>query len=188
VARELLSDFRTVEHNFRQLDVKVRETIASWEGGKGALLENILGDRDVITDSDQGRSFRAFWDFLMSPRSQDELTDLLEKVFALKELGLRPENSRLRRIHFDWLDAGERTQRTVAGLSNQLRRYLDNQTYLENKEIMKILDGIRAAAVFLKDDFPNGFVMEVDESSADIELPLERPCTGLDKGRDKFGH
>ncbi len=35
IARELLSDFREVEQNFRNLDHKVREKIALWEGAKG---------------------------------------------------------------------------------------------------------------------------------------------------------
>jgi hypothetical protein len=78
LARELLADFREVEHNFRGLDRRVRERIALWEGSKGALLEEIMGERDAIADSDQGRSFRAFWDFLMSSSRQDELSALLE--------------------------------------------------------------------------------------------------------------
>jgi len=114
VARELLSDFREVEHNFRVLDRRVRERIALWEGGKGDLLEEIMGERDVIDDSDQGRSFRAFWDFLMSGARQDEFSDLLERVLALPAVAeLRPD-ARSRRVHYDWLEAGEHTQRTVA--------------------------------------------------------------------------
>lgn len=66
LARELLTDFREVEHNFRLLDRRVRERIALWDGAKGALLEEILGERDAIADSDQGKSFRAFWDFLLT--------------------------------------------------------------------------------------------------------------------------
>ena len=49
-ARELLTDFREVEHNFRQLDRRVRERIALWEGSKGALLEQIMGERDASAD------------------------------------------------------------------------------------------------------------------------------------------
>ena len=49
-ARELLSDFRAVEHNFRQLDRGVREQIASWDGRKGQLLSKIFGERDAIAD------------------------------------------------------------------------------------------------------------------------------------------
>lgn len=52
LARELLSDFREVEHNFRQLDRSVREQIATWEGRKGELLERIFGERDAIADSE----------------------------------------------------------------------------------------------------------------------------------------
>ena len=66
LARELLTDFREVEHNFRALDHTVRERIALWQGAKGALLQEIMGERDAIAGSDQGKSFRAFWDFLMS--------------------------------------------------------------------------------------------------------------------------
>jgi hypothetical protein len=35
----------------------VRERIALWDGGKGALLDSIFGERDAIADSDQGAVF-----------------------------------------------------------------------------------------------------------------------------------
>ena len=85
-ARALLADFRQVEQNFRDLDRQVRERITTAEGSKGELLEEIFGERDAIVDSDQGRSFRAFWDFLMSPARQEELTGLLEQVLALEQV------------------------------------------------------------------------------------------------------
>ncbi len=100
MARELLSDFREVEHNFRGLDRRVRERIALWEGGKGALLEEIMGERDAIADSDQGRSFRAFWDFLMSGSRQEELTQLLERVLALPPVAeLKTSSAGCKPIH-----------------------------------------------------------------------------------------
>jgi hypothetical protein len=157
------------------LDSQVREKIATWDGTKGALLEQIFGDRDVIVDSDQGRSFKAFWDFLMSSKSQEEFTTLLEKVFSMEALTAYTEDRRLRRIHFDWLEAGEHTQRTVASLSQQLRRYLDNQAYLENKRIMEILDNIAHKALQVKELIPSGNFMTIDESAPDIRLPMERP-------------
>ncbi len=175
LARELLADFREVEHNFRRLDRRVRERIALWEGSKGALLEEIMGERDAIGDSDQGRSFRAFWDFLMSSRRQEELTALLERVLALSPvIELKPD-PRTRRVHYDWLEAGEHTQRTVAQLSQQLRRFLDDQAWLENRRIMDILRSIEARALGLRDCPPAGEVMGVDEPAPTVELPMERP-------------
>ena len=175
LARELLTDFREVEHNFRGLDRRVRERIALWEGSKGALLEEIMGERDAIADSDQGRSFRAFWDFLMSSSRQEELTKLLERVLSLPPVAELKPDARTGRVHYDWLEAGEHTQRTVAQLSQQLRRFLDDQAWLENRRIMDILRGLESKALALRDSPPPGEVMNIPDTAADIELPVERP-------------
>lgn len=175
LARELLSDFREVEHNFRELDRNVRERIALWDGSKGQLLQEIMGERDLIADSDQGRSFRAFWDFLMSQTKQEELTQLLDKVLQLAPVVELNPDRRTRRVHYDWLEAGDHTQRTVALLSQQLRRFLDDQAYLENRRIMDLLRNIEATALVLRDTPPAGNIMFIDDTAADIELPMERP-------------
>ena len=75
-ARELLADFREVEENFRRLDRQLREKIAGWHGGKGELLDDVLGSRESIAGSDQGRSFQAFYGFLLSQARQEELSGL----------------------------------------------------------------------------------------------------------------
>ncbi len=175
IARDLLADFREVEHNFRALDRQVRERITLWDGAKGALLEEIIGDRDAITDSDQGKSFQAFWDFLMSQTRQEELGRLLEEVLALPPIAETRPEPRLRRVHYDWLEAGEHTQRTVARLSEQLRRFLDDQAWLENRRIMDILRSVESQALAVREAPPSGAFMELAGPAVDIELPLERP-------------
>lgn len=174
-ARALLSDFRAVESNFRDLDRQAREKIATWEGGKGALLGEILGDRDVIADSDQGKSFRTFWDFLMSPQRQEELSELIARVFALDPVKELAPDRRFLRIHYDWLAAGEVTQRTVAKLSAELRRFLDDKAWLENRRIMEILREIEGRALDVRGAPPEGTVMELDERAPDIRLVMDRP-------------
>lgn len=174
-ARGLLADFRQVEQNFRDLDRKVREKVATSEGGKGEMLEEIFGDRDAIADSDQGRSFRAFWDFLMSPARQEELSELLEWILSLPPVReLRPDG-RLARVHYDWLEAGEVTQRTVARLSEQLRQYLDDQAWLENRRIMELIRGMEQHALALRGRAPDTLGMALDEPAPAVELPMERP-------------
>lgn len=175
LARELLSDFREVEQNFRLLDRKVREKIALWQGAKGELLDEIMGERDAIGDSDQGRSFRAFWDFLMSSRRQEELSERLDQVLALPVIAALKPEPRTRRVHHDWLEAGEHTQRTVAQLSQQLRRFLDDRAFLENRRILEVLHGVESQALALREAAPAGVVMHIDATGAEIDLPLERP-------------
>lgn len=174
LARELLSDFREVEHNFRLLDRRMREQIALWDGSKGVLLDRVMSDHDVIADSDQGKSFRAFWDFLMSQERQEQLEDRLEAVLALPAVAAMGPDPRLRRVHHDWIESGEHTQRTVARLSQQLRRFLDDQAWVENRRILEILKGVEGHAVALRDEPPDGNVMAIDHLAASIELPMER--------------
>jgi hypothetical protein len=171
-ARDLLADFREVESNFRALDRDLRERIASWDGSKGQLLDEVLGDRYSITESDQGRSFHAFYDFLLSSSRQAEFTDLLERVHALDAVG--PVDPRMRHIHYDWLDAGERTQATVRLLSEQLRRFLDDQVWLENRRVVEILRSIEAHALAVRDAGPR-ITTEIDDTSVTVVLPMERP-------------
>ncbi|MBO0910654.1 MAG: DUF3375 domain-containing protein [Acidobacteria bacterium] len=174
LARDLLFDFREVEANFRKLDRRVRERIALWEGSKGALLAEIMGERDAIADSDEGRSFRAFWDLLMSSRRQEELTSLLDRVFELPAVSELNPDPRIHRVHYDWLDAGEQTQRTVADLSKQLRRFLDDQAWVESRRIMNLLRSIEARALALRKNPPASDIMTLSEMAAQIELPMER--------------
>jgi len=174
-ARALLSDFRQVEQNFRELDRQVRERIATWEGRKGEVLDEVLGDRDVIADSDQGKTFRAFWDFLMSPDRQQELTELMEQILALEPVAQLSPDPALRRIHYDWLTAGEATQRTVARLSEQLRRYLDDQAWLENRRIMDLLREVEQHALAVRQEAPSGAFMSIDAPAPEVRLPMDRP-------------
>ena len=174
-ARSLLSDFREVDQNFRRLDRTIRERIATFEGGKATLLEEIFSQRDAIASSDQGKSFRAFWDLLMSPARQEEFSELLRGVFALEEVRQLAPDRRLMRIHYDWLQAGEVAQRTVARLSEQLRRYLDDQAWLENRRIMQIIRGVEQSAIAVRQVPPADAFMELDEPAPSLELPMDRP-------------
>jgi Protein of unknown function (DUF3375) len=96
-------------------------------------------------------------------------------VLALAPVAELKPDARTRRVHYDWLEAGEHTQRTVAQLSQQLRRFLDDQAWLENRRIMDILRGIEASALAVRAAPPAGEVMRIAEAGADVELPMERP-------------
>ena len=173
-ARELLSDFRAVDNNFRTLDRQVREHIATWDGSKGELLQAVFGQRDLIAETDEGKSFRAFWDLLMSPSRQDELSRLLDTVMQLAPVRELEPDGRLQRIHYDWLEAGEVTQRTVARLSAQLRRYLDDQAWLENRRIMQLIRDIEQKALGLRGQVEERGFMEIDEAAPNVALAMDR--------------
>ncbi|MBS7327116.1 MAG: DUF3375 family protein, partial [Thiopseudomonas sp.] len=73
------------------------------------------------------------------------------------------------------LKAGEVAQRTVARLSEQLRRYLDDQAWLENKRIMHLLRDIEGKALSLRQQPPDKNIIELDDARVELNLPLDRP-------------
>ena len=175
-ARELLADFREVEENFRKLDRQLREKITGWHGGKGELLDDVLGSRESIAGSNQGTTFQAFYGFLLSQARQEELSGLLDRVHSLT--GIAERDARLKHIHYDWLDAAERTQATVRQLSEQLRRFLDDQVWFENRQVIDILHGIEARALELRshgDAATREITTELDALAPSVTLPMERP-------------
>ncbi len=172
-ARELLADFREVEDNFRTLDRQLRAQIAGWRGAKGELLGEVLSSRSSIAESDQGRSFQALYDFLLSHQRQSELSELLDRLARIE--AIEAPETRLRHVHFDWIDAGERTQATVRKLSEQLRRFLDDQVWLENRRVFDLLRDVESHALALRDERKIPVRMELDDTAVGLVLPFERP-------------
>lgn len=172
-ARELLSDFREVEANFRELDRQLRAQIAAWTGTKGELLDDVLANRGDISRSEQGRTFSGFYDFLLSSRRQADFQELLDAVTAMVELSADVD-ARTRRVHYDWLAAAERTQDTVRLLSEQLRRFLDDAVWLENRRIVEILNSISAHALELREHEAELPGADLDAFGPELVLPLER--------------
>lgn len=171
-ARELLADFREVEEKFRDLDRSARERIATWDGSKGELLAELVSGRSRIDSSDQGRSFQAFYDLLLSSSSQDELTALLERLTAIEELGADP---RIRNVHHGWAEAADRTQQTVRQISEQLRRFTDDQIWQENRRVLDLVREIEGTALRVRDGATPEFGLELEETGVEISLPTERP-------------
>ncbi|MCF6187757.1 MAG: DUF3375 domain-containing protein [Desulfobulbaceae bacterium] len=174
-ARRLLADFRQVEYNFRNLDGETRELTATSDKSKGALLDEIFTNRDVIRDSDQGRSFQGFWELLMTPARQTELQEMLARLYQLEEiLALHPDPF-LKKIHFSLLEAGERVYKTANRLVEQLRRFLDDQAWLENRRIMDLIKIIEKQAIEIKDSMPaDRDFIRVPQLKPRLELPMSR--------------
>ncbi len=174
-ARKLLADFRQVEDNFRQLDRTTREYIATSDSPKGKLLDDIFSGHDEIRDSDQGRSFRAFWEFLMSPQRQAELATLLEGVFGLEAVQEVGRDSLLLQIKYFLLEAGEKVFQTNNQLVEQLRKYLDDQAWLENKRIMELAKEIERQAVVIKNHPPTRRdFASIDQLKPELNLVMSR--------------
>ncbi len=170
--RNLMSDFREVEDNFRSLDRRAREKIATGTLGKSEILDEIFNQHDSIEQSEQGRSFSAFWVFLMSQNRQDELDRNVEKILGLAETG---GSSVLHSMKYNLLDAGDRAKKILGNLNEQLRTFLDEKKWLDNKRIMDLIKSVEEKALKIRNNPPkeNDF-FELDSLTPVIDLPMER--------------
>jgi cell division protein ZapA (FtsZ GTPase activity inhibitor) len=175
LAKDLLSDFREVEQNFRKLDRQVREQIATWDGTQGELLQAIFDNQQDISSSLQGRTFQGFWDYLMSPQLRTELQDLLQRATQIEAIAQTNSLHAVANLHQDWLPAVEQTQATVRQLSQQMRRLLDDKVFLENKRIMQLIRSVESGALATREEPPSGVFMTTEAPSVDVVLPFERP-------------
>lgn len=173
-ARDLLGDLREVEENFRALDRDVRLQATTWTGPRGDFLKAVFGTTAEIGASDQGRTWRAFWEHMLSARQQDELEQLLAAVKAVPAVADAGDQIE-RLLREDLFVAADATQRTVASLSGQLRRFLDERSWTETRRIHEVIRSTLAAALEVSGGDLRGLGGALPSMRAEFALPLERP-------------
>ncbi|MDQ7084450.1 MAG: DUF3375 domain-containing protein [Sulfurovum sp.] len=151
---ELLSDFREIEHNFRSLNQEAKKTIASTQNGKGEVLEKIFEIEEGIRQSHQGESFYAFWDFLMDTKQIEDLNSLLENLYNLEDIQALDPEKNLENLTYNLLNGGENAHKVLAKLVEQLRRFIDDQVWVENRRILELAYSIEQEAIRLKEAPP----------------------------------
>lgn len=143
-AKRLLSDFRQVEENFRALDTQTRQTIVKSNLRKADLLDNVFEQQDHLWNTDQGKSFRAFWEFLMSEKMQEELENLLEKMNGIPAIQEIKKEQTVDRIKTNLVDAGDKVNRSNDGLIEQLRKFVEQKNLSESRHILHSIEQIES--------------------------------------------
>lgn len=175
-AKNLLADFRQVEQNFRDIDRAFRKKIIITSQSKGKVLEELFEQHDTLYDTDQGKSFIAFWEFLLSQSKQEEFEKLINEVLnipVVKEI--QRENFNLGNVRNNLIEAGDRTKKSTNSLLEQLRKYLEHKTFFENKRIheniQEILKIISEQPQF---DYMKLGMLHLDDV-VNVDLTLNRP-------------
>lgn len=182
-AKRLLADFRQVEQNFRELDKDTRQSIIKSNLTKGKLLDDIFSKQDFLWSTDQGKSFKAFWEFLMSRNMQEELEMLVEKINELPAIKQIKKDTTIERLKTNLVEAGDKINRTNDGLLEQLRKFVEQKSLLESKRILNSIDKIEALLLEVKDEIDiDAPLLKVDglfKPSLMMERPLFKPPTKI---------
>lgn len=148
MARELLNDFAEVEQNFEEIRKEVQRKYAEKDIIKGSLLVYALDALDDIENKDQGRSFKAFWEFLMDEQRQNEFSDLTDKLYQLlQDRDINYNNDKFLRylkryLHF----SGRKVIDSNKKLSEKMSRILSEKSLQERKRASELINDIRQLA------------------------------------------
>jgi hypothetical protein len=174
-ALRLLSDFAAVEQNFRDLAHTIQEAALHPDLQKGKIVGEVLDADEALESSDEGRSFRAFWQFLLSPAQKDEFTRLITITRQLPELSELRQNSILIGLARRLLDAGHKVVRSNQQLAEQLRRMLDERTIAESQRVRELCAQIKQLAFSHVQHPPDAEDFMTVETEPKVHLFMERP-------------
>ena len=175
-AAGIVRDFRALEEEFSALERGLMQDVVTWQEGKGELLRRVFAQGDVIRESPQGRSFALFWQFLMQPEEQASLARLLEEVARVPELKdlAAVDGARLEDLPRTWIRGAAAVQQTIAQLSRQLRRYVDERFLTQERAIFRRIQSLEGAAMAVREAPPQGEFLAIDLPRAAVNLPLDR--------------
>ncbi len=173
-AAKLLADFRQIEENFRQLNAKAREEQINRQHSRGQVLDEIFSAQDAIMETDQGKTFTAFWAFLMDQDRQDRLDQMATELFEQPELEAYRAYSVLPRLKILLVEAGERVDRTTTRLIEQLRRFLASHAFLENRRAGQVIEEIEQLALRVKNSPPPHRFFSDIAGKPGVNLVMER--------------
>jgi hypothetical protein len=175
-ARELLSDFRQVEENFKRVAREIAERQTQPGITKGAIVGHLLDSHDALRESEQGQSFFAFWNLLLSTDRQQQFQEQVEQVVGLAALSEDHRgNQLLRRLISHLLREGEKVVESHQRMSTNLRRVLDTAHLNERRHVGELLQAIRNAALKLRDAPPVNEEFFCVEDFPDVFSAMSRP-------------
>lgn len=170
---KLLSDFRQIEENFRGLNTKAREDQIKKNLTKGKYLKELFLNQDMIMNTPQGKSFEAFYEFLMNPGKQEELDELIDNILSLDELQDVKNNNQIGMLKENLVDSGDKVNKTTRSLSEQLRRFLDSTSLQESKRVLEIINEIEAVSLSIKNHPPTEKDFILIDDKPKLHFPME---------------
>lgn len=183
-SRRLISDFGLVEEIFKELTQKIKEKKLIEFVTKGQILGEILDAYDYLEDSDQGKSFNAFWDFLMSTEMQQDLNEMINQVLSAEEVQSYIKETdnpyyanQLKKLKANLLQVGKKVLQSKLRLSEELRKLLHQKALQENRQVTQEINEIKKCFIENKEIFLNLSDKEflTIEFLPEITLPMERP-------------
>lgn len=153
LADGLTGDFRRVRDQFEQLNRDLRARIMENDGNRGEVLDSLFAGIDLITDSEAGRTFNAFWRLLTDPEQSATLEQALDQLLSRDFIASLDtvERKFLLRLTRTLLEQGGMVHDVLQSFARSLKNFVQSREFLEQRRLNTLLREAQLAALALKD-------------------------------------
>lgn len=175
LSSELMGDFREVEENFKEIYKHISRRHADAQLSKGQLLKLTFDALEELKNNDQGKSFYAFWEFLMDDTQQEQFARMCEQMYDILDgHGIEYESRSLKRLKSILHSAGRKVLETNELLGYKLSRIVVEKERSNRKKTQLIINQILQQALQHSEKEERAVSFITVDHRPEIFLPLER--------------
>jgi hypothetical protein len=177
-AKELLSDFKEVEDNFKEITKGIYQKHAEGSLTKSDILEFTFEALDELKESQQGKSFYAFWSFLLNPGLQLEWENLTKELYStLEDKGIPVKDLFLKGMKNHLWTSGQKVYKANDKMAEKLSRIIRENEASKSEVTKNVIQEIKKSLLDISKLKKRPEISFELESDFEISIPFERKLT-----------
>ncbi len=177
-AKELLSDFKEVEDNFKEITKIIYRKHADRSLKKSDILEFTFEALDELKESQQGKSFYAFWSFLLNPGLQLEWETLTKELYnTLESKGIPVNDIFLKGMKKHLHTSGQKVYKANDKMAEKLSRIIRENEASKSEVAKNIIYEIKKSLLEISKANRKSEISFELETELEIKIPFERKLT-----------
>ena len=178
LAKELLSDFKDVDDNFKNIIKDIYQKQIDPTLNKGGILQYTFDALDELKSSSQGKSFYAFWEFLLSRDMQNELEQLINNLFiTLQKRDIANDDRFLQNMVSHLYESGRKVYQTNDKMADKLSHIIRENDTARSDAAKRIVQAIKNSLIELSKTKGRPDISLSVEDRLDINIPFDRKIT-----------
>jgi len=177
-AKELLSDFKEVEDNFKIITKEIYQKHNEGALNKAEILDYTFNSLDSLKESSQGKSFYAFWNFLLNPALQTEWDHLTQELYAtLSDKEIEIQDAYLKNMKKHLHAAGQKVYKANDKMADKLSKVIRETQVSNAKATKKTIQAIKKSLIKISQQKETPDISLIVDDGINIHLPFDRKLT-----------
>ena len=178
LAKELLTDFKDVDDNFKTIIKEIYQKQIDPTLQKGGILQYTFDALDELKSSSQGKSFYAFWEFLLAREMQSELDNLIAELFqTLKEKNIDNGDTFLQNMVEYLYESGRKVYQTNDMMADKLSRIIRENEMSRADVSKRVVQEIKNTLIEISKKGRKPEISLTVDDGMEISIPFDRKIT-----------